>query len=148
MSYDARLEIHDHITKVRRHLLNIAEELLERAHTHDASKFRPPEVEEYLDYEPVVETIPYGTPDNLAARVALRTPGETHHYKVSRHHPEHFQDGILGMTLVDLAEMLCDWKAASDTSGFGLVASIEANQERFGYGDELKRVLLNTAETL
>ena len=31
----------------------------------------------------------------------------------NRHHPEYYEDGIAGMTLVDLEEMLSDWEAAS-----------------------------------
>ena len=49
------------------------------------------------------------------------------------------------MNLVQLLEMLCDWKAASMRHDNGDIrASIEINQNRFGYSDELKRILLNT----
>jgi hypothetical protein len=53
--------------------------------------------------------------------------------------------GISGMTLLDLTEMLCDWKAATLRHNDGDIRkSIEINQKRFGYSDELKRILLNT----
>jgi len=41
-------------------------------------------------------------------------PAIEHHYKNNRHHPEHFNNGIDEMNLVDLIELLCDWKAASE----------------------------------
>lgn len=160
MKYDARLEIYEHNTEVRGTMLRIAHELIQRAHEHDASKLQSPEVEEYLEYEPVIEVLPYGSEEQEAARERSRIESisTAHHYEVCRHHPQHFPNGIHDMNLVDLIEMLCDWKAASEFTGwgpyagtitpFGLKPSIEKNAERFGYGDELKRILLNTAEIM
>jgi hypothetical protein len=62
------------------------------------------------------------------------------------HHPEHYSNGIQGMSLLDVIEMLCDWKAATMRHADGdLSKSIEINQKRFGYSDELKSILINTA---
>lgn len=53
--------------------------------------------------------------------------------------------GIRGMSLLDLIEMLCDWKAATLRHNDGDIRkSIEINQKRFGYSDELKAIFLNT----
>lgn len=50
------------------------------------------------------------------------------------------------MNLVDLIEMLCDWKAATLRHDDGdLIKSLKHNQERFGFGDEIGQLLLNTA---
>lgn len=158
MIYDARIEIYEHIAKVRGLLLRVVADLLERAQEHDASKFTPPEIEEYFEYTPTLETLEYGSAEERQARATIEDLGAKRHYELNRHHPEHFEDGIHGMNLVDLIEVLCDWKVASEFTGYGpyentitpagLEASIEKNAERFGYGDELKRILLNTAETL
>jgi hypothetical protein len=41
--------------------------------------------------------------------------GLKHHYAHNRHHPEFFgEDGVDGMSLVDVIEMLADWKAATE----------------------------------
>jgi len=70
-----------------------------------------------------------------------------HHYDFNRHHPEHFVNGIKDMTLIDLCEMLSDWKAASLRHNDGDInKSIEINQSRFGYSDELKQIFLNTID--
>ncbi len=62
---------------------------------------------------------------------------------------DHRRSLIRGMSLLDLVEMLCDWKAASERHADGnLARSIELNQERFGYGDELRGILENTAREL
>jgi len=72
-----------------------------------------------------------------------------HHYASNRHHPEPFADGIGGMNLIDLTEMVCDWLAATQRHADGDIRrSIEVNQERFGYGDEVKRLLHNTVDAL
>ena len=70
-----------------------------------------------------------------------------HHYANYRHHPEHFEKGINDMTLIDIVEMLCDWQAASARQLNGnLLKSIEVNAERFGYGEQLKQIFINTAK--
>lgn len=53
------------------------------------------------------------------------------------------------MSKIDLLEMLCDWKAATLRHNDGDIRkSVEINQERFGYSDELKQILLNTLDLL
>ncbi len=72
-----------------------------------------------------------------------------HHYSVNSHHPEHFSDGTRGMNLLDVLEMLADWDAAATRHTDGdLATSIEINAERFGYGQEFKALLTNTAADL
>ena len=74
-------------------------------------------------------------------------PALDHHYARNRHHPEHWPtNGIRDMSLVDLIEMFCDWKAATERHADGsLLKSIETNKKRFGYGDELEHIFLRTA---
>jgi len=70
-------------------------------------------------------------------------------FQLCRHcqHPDLRETGnISGMNLIDLIEMLCDWKAAGLRHDDGdLMKSIEINQERFGYSDELAHIFRNTA---
>jgi len=75
--------------------------------------------------------------------------GLAHHYAHNRHHPEHFPDGINGMTLMDLVEMLADWKAATERHDDGSLArSLGIQQDRFGITHQLAQILTNTAEHL
>ena len=56
---------------------------------------------------------------------------------------------VRGMSLFDILEMLCDWDAATRRHQDGsILRSIEINQRRFGYSDELKQILLNTVAEL
>ena len=57
--------------------------------------------------------------------------------------------GIYGMSLLDILEMLIDWKSATLRHEDGnILKSIEINQKRFGYSNELKTILLNTVKEL
>ena len=76
-------------------------------------------------------------------------PALDRHYFNNRHHPEHFDNGIQGMNLIDILEMICDWKASSERHENGdIYKSIEINQKRFGYSDDLKSILKNTVDFL
>jgi hypothetical protein len=53
------------------------------------------------------------------------------------------------MSLLDLLEMLCDWKAASERHADGDIArSLRINRERFGIDGQLAAILENTAVEL
>lgn len=53
------------------------------------------------------------------------------------------------MDLLDLIEMLCDWKAASERHNDGNIRkSIEHNGVRFNMSSQLIRICENTAKNL
>jgi hypothetical protein len=53
------------------------------------------------------------------------------------------------MTLLDLIEMLVDWKAASERHNTGNInKSIEVNGERFQMSPQLIKIFENTAKEL
>lgn len=57
--------------------------------------------------------------------------------------------GLEGMTLIDLIEMFCDWKAASERHATGdVLKSVEINVKRFNIGYQLRQILINTAKEL
>lgn len=57
--------------------------------------------------------------------------------------------GVNGMTLLDLVEMFCDWKAATERHKDGsLKRSIEINRERFNLSPQLAAILENTRKEL
>lgn len=144
-AYDSRPDTHGHIAEVRWRLLNVAVQIIRRAHEHDASKLVEPELSVFNEFTPKLRDSTYGSPEY---KQFLEGMGEglKHHYKANDHHPEHFTNGIRGMDLVQLIEMLADWKAATLRHADGdLARSIEQNAERFGYGDEIKRLLWLTA---
>lgn len=146
--YDSRPDTYEHIGQVRRRLLVVVNDLLSRADVHDASKLVEPELAIFDEFTPKLRDSPFGTP-GYDANLKAMGAGLAHHYAANRHHPEHFPDGIHGMSLLDLIEMLADWAAAVQRHPDGdLAFSIEMNQERFGYGAEIKALLLNTARDM
>lgn len=147
-NYDSRPETYHHIGVVRELLGQVIKELVDRAQNHDASKLEDPELATFDEYTAKLKTSTYGS-EEYKGFLAGMGEGLQHHYAHNRHHPEHHDDGIIGMNLVDLVEMLCDWKAATQRHDDGDIRrSLEIQQERFGYSDELKSILLNTVEWL
>ena len=112
---------------------------------HDDSKWS---AEEWPDYEktiPKFAGVKYGTEEYKDVVSEMRDAVD-HHKHVNRHHPEFHPSGVEGMTLMDLLEMLCDWKAAGErTNEGGLLKSLEYNRKRFGIGSQLYQVLYLTA---
>ncbi|MGB3545543.1 MAG: DUF5662 family protein, partial [Saprospiraceae bacterium] len=72
-----------------------------------------------------------------------------HHYENNRHHPEFFKEGYLGMTFIDMIEMICDWLASVKKHDDGdIYKSLEINQKRFGYSDTLYNIFKNTVQSI
>lgn len=123
------------------------QDLFQRASVHDNSKFSPEEFEAYDAAFPNLQKYTYGTSE-FKAELAKIKPAIEHHYAVNDHHPEYFHDGIDQMNLVQLIEMTCDWKAASDRSQADIYKGLEINQKRFGIDDQLLTIIRNTVDSL
>lgn len=145
---DASFKTLRHMEAVRNYINLCIRELLSRGELHDQSKLQSPEAEMFDEWTERLRGSTYNSPEYLEFRKQLK-PVLDHHYAHNRHHPEHFKDGIKDMTLIDLVEMLMDWKASSMRHNDGnILKSIAINQERFEYSDELRRILENTAKWL
>ncbi len=141
---DSRPATWEHIAMVQALLIEAIGQLHGRMVTHDQSKLRDPERATFDKFTPRLRGTTYGSEEYQACLDAMR-PALEHHYAHNRHHPEHFAHGIEGMTLIDLVEMLADWKAASMRHDDGCVLeSLKKNQKRFGIGDQLLQILENT----
>jgi hypothetical protein len=148
MHYDSTADTDRHIAAVRTYLRLVIDNLERRSQSHDASKKESPEKEVFDEFTPKLSATTYGSDEYMAFLSAMK-PALDHHYSVNSHHPEHYANGIEGMNLLDLVEMFCDWKAATLRHNDGdLKSSIKVNQKRFGYSDELRQILLNTANEL
>lgn len=148
--YDSLKDTYEHITKVRKYGTKVLLDWIYRLDVHDQSKTEEPEKSMYDEFTPTLKTLEYGTEEYNQTKVKM---GEAlqHHYEVNRHHPEYYEDSLDGMSLLDMLEMLTDWKAASERmkSGTGdLKKSIEINAEYFHMDEKIKLLLLNTASYL
>jgi len=145
MSYDSKPETKKHIRQVRKLLGKIVYNVKRRADLHDSSKLASPEVEMYDEFTPKLRALTYGS-DEYKQCLQVMGSALQHHYQCNSHHPEHFRDGIDGMSLLDLIEMLADWAAAVQRHDDGnLTTSISINKKRFGMSGQLAKIFVNTA---
>lgn len=134
-----------HIRRVGELLVEQANDLCKRAVAHDASKWSPEEWPAFESATPKLASLTYGS-DEYKASLREIKPAVTHHQASNSHHPEFYANGVDGMTLADLMEMLCDWKAAGERHGNGSMAgSLAHNKDRFNIGPQLLSILSNTA---
>lgn len=137
-----------HIETVRNYLAMVIQEFLERSVKHDQSKLQTPEVEIFEIYTPKLRDCTYGSDEYKGYMKEMKVAID-HHNKNNSHHPEHYEDGINGMNLFDLIEMLCDWKSAGLRHNDGdIYKSLEINKKRFGVDDQLFKVLKNTVDLM
>lgn len=137
-----------HIERVRNLLNKCVSELLHRGERHDQTKLESPEVELFTEFTPKLAGSTYGSPEYEGFRKAMG-PALEHHYANNSHHPEHWKNGIDDMSLLDIVEMLCDWKAASERHNNGNIRkSITINADRFKMSPQLVRILENTADLM
>ncbi|HEX6565395.1 MAG TPA: DUF5662 family protein [Chthoniobacterales bacterium] len=149
MNYDSSLDTTAHINRVRFLLGQCAIRLLERGSRHDASKLEQPEKSTFDTVGNRLAVITYGGEEYRQSLSELKVALD-HHYLHNSHHPEHYPNGIDGMSLFDLIEMLMDWKAASERhpGGMNITRSIEISSQRFSVDQQLKQILVNTAKEI
>jgi hypothetical protein len=141
--YDSRADTLAHIHLVRDHLNTFVAEMLARGTRHDASKLTPAEKPAFDRVMPLLNGLSYGSPEYLALVRSMR-PALQHHYAHNSHHPEYYPDnGIAGMDLFDVVEMLCDWMAAARRNPQDGV-KLDYNTRVFGIEPQLASILANT----
>lgn len=144
----AKVATWEHINRVQTYLALCAEALIDRTVCHDQSKLHSPEAEVFAEFSPKLKGCTYGS-DKYKQFLKEMAVALDHHYAANSHHPEHFVDGVNGMSLLDLIEMLCDWKAASERHDDGnIMRSIELNTVRFKLDLQMVSILKNTARRL
>ena len=144
VNYEARCETLKHIKRVNELLIKFAQEILTRAIEHDSSKLEEPEASLFESVTNELKAYKYNSVEYKEGLKKLG-PALEHHYANNDHHPEFGKDGIKSMSLFSLVEMFLDWKSASERQNGGNInKSLEVNQERYNYSDELKSIFKNT----
>lgn len=137
----------DHKRRVAEYMQIVASELFQRAAVHDNSKFSPEEFELYEECFPNLQKFAFGSVE-LKAEYAKLGRALDHHFKVNRHHPEYFENGIDDMNLIDVIEMVCDWLAASHRSKTSIEKGLEVNNVKFGIDEQLAGIIAHTVAEL
>ena len=143
--YDCTADVLEHISKVQYWIYYFAHMLRGRAQIHDESKLEEPEKSMFDRWTPELKRLEFGSEEYKSA---LSSMGEAlkHHYENNRHHPEHYENGVSGMTLFDLIEMFCDWLAAAQAKKEPV--NIDYLSDRFGISPQLMGILINTLNQL
>lgn len=144
-NYDCTADVALHIADVSVLLNWIIFRLKQRIEDHDRSKLQPPEKEIFDVWTPKLREYEFGSDEYKSALKEMGI-GLEHHYAVNRHHPEHFPNGINGMSLIDVIEMVCDWVAASKAKGNKV--NLQYLAKRFSISDQLLDIIENTVQEL
>lgn len=146
--YDSTEDTRAHIARVQELVDQFAAAAMLVVREHDMSKMSDAEKPIFDEFTPKLKGSTYGS-EEYKGFLASMKPALDHHYAQNRHHPEHFPDGVDGMTLFDLIEMYCDWKAATERHANGsMEKSIQHNAGRFKIGQQLTSIFENTRQSL
>ena len=143
-SYDSYSDTMIHKNNIFDVMLPLIEALQIRMNDHDKSKLEKPEKEGYDKFIPLLRTAKYGTPEYNKIREDMMTECLSHHYEVNRHHPEHFENGLADMNIVDFFEYFCDCYASSLVSDTPFEKGVEINAKKHNLPDVMVSIFKNT----
>lgn len=145
---DSRIETTKHILRVKDLIREFRELLQQRGIDHDDSKLKEPEKSGFDGFTEKLHDVTYGSPEYKQMLSDLK-PILDHHYANNTHHPEHHPNGLDGMDLLDIVEMLMDWRASTERHDDGDIhKSLDINKNRFNMSDQLYNILKNTVKNL
>lgn len=144
--YDSTKDAQEHKTNVQRVMNELLRDINKRIENHDNSKFESPEREGYDKYIPMLKEAKYGSAEYNKIRKDMMDDCLSHHYEVNRHHPEHFENGILEFTIVDLFEYFVDTYAASLKSDTPYAEGVKINADKHKLPKELVEIFKNTVD--
>lgn len=144
--YDSTKDADAHREIIHEVMLRLINDLRNRDTNHDKSKYEDPERACYDKYIPMLKEAKYGSKEYEEIRKKMAEEGLDHHYSVNRHHPEHFENGIEGFTLVDLVEYFSDTFAASQKSDTSYADGLKINAEKHKLPPLLQQIFVNTVE--
>jgi len=139
-------DLQKHKNAVMRYMTIAIRMLADSAKKHDASKESPEEAKFYVDPVWQLNHDPKPTFGSTEYKKLTSQMGDgwKHHQQVNRHHPEHFENGVAGMTLMDLLEMVCDWCAAAERRGNDPALALDQMVKGNRISPELAQVIRNT----
>lgn len=148
VEFEVLLDVIRHVSEVRENLQEIVGDLERRGIAHDRTKFDDPEFSTFVATRPEFKKANYGTPEYEAVCKAAKV-GVDHHYKHNRHHTAHHPNGIRDMNLMDLLEMLADWKAAARRSpDLTFHGSLPRAFKKYKIDKTLQELFINTVDYL
>lgn len=140
-NYDCTNDVLEHKSKVEYWLRRFWNALEGRAKYHDNSKLNDPREKALFDHwTPELRTRTFGS-DEYKQALDEMGEGVKLHYKANRHHPEHYENGVNDMTLIDIVEMVADWMAAAERKNVHI--DLDHAAKRFGLSEQLVKIIAN-----
>lgn len=134
-----------HKFQVARFIIKTCWVLLKRALKHDVSKYSKHEAP-YFSLAPELKSFNYGSQEykDMLQNTPEFDAAIQHHYANNSHHPQFYPNGIKDMEILDVVEMLCDWKASTLKNKDGNIQKgVGLNQDRFKYDDVFQKKIIN-----
>jgi hypothetical protein len=146
---DSTRTTQDHVQKVRDNISRFVSDMIRRGEVHDMSKYEDPEkvLLDAIEYQNVNNGYaPFGSPQYIQNTQILK-PMLKHHYSINSHHPQHYPNGVMDMSLMDIVEMFCDWQAAALRNKEPEM-NISHAATMHGLDPQLERIFKNTARAM
>ena len=128
------------------YIMEFASRLIWRALVHDLSKLKADERRDFIELASIdhAKNVVYGS-DEYKAILEKHRGAIDIHYSRNSHHDKFHKDGVHDMSLYDLIEMVCDWRAAGvRNKGGSLAQSFEVNKHRYSIPSDLYKALERT----
>ena len=137
-----------HISEVQENIEDIIHDLKKRGVAHDRSKLTAIEFDTFVKTRPEFKKVNYGTAEYQAVAEKAKVAVENH-YSSNRHHTAYHKNGINDMNLLDILEMLADWKAASRRSpDLTFLGSLPRAFQKYSIPKNMQRHIMLTLEYL
>jgi hypothetical protein len=141
-AYDCTADVREHQRKVKYWMRRFWGSLQRRSEVHDNSKLNDPEEKAMFDHwTPALREATFGS-DQYKMALDGMGEGVQRHYRANRHHPEHYENGVNGMTLIDVVEMVADWMAAAEAKMTHV--DLDHAAQRFNLAPQLVDIIANT----
>ena len=112
--------------------------IMKNAFLHDLSKYSWGESKYFAKTIFDLKHSTYGTPEykEMLDRIS---PAIKHHTSINNHHPEFYKNNK-DIKIIEMIEMICDWKSATRRHANGnIFKSLEINEKRFNFdGNQMK----------
>ena len=146
--FEVLTDIIRHISEVSENLLAMKSDLEKRAIAHDRSKLEALEFDSFVRTRAQFKKANYGTKEYQECTDLIK-PAIDHHHKNNRHHTTFHKNGFADMNLLDILEMLADWKAASRRSpSLTFKDSLPRAFNKYKIPENMQRHILNTLQYL
>ena len=134
-----------HVYDFQEAINTICKALTTRAKTHDASKLKEPELTQYTEAAEKLEKFKPGSSDYLKIRDKYAIILSKHFTKNS-HHPEHFKNGFNDMSILDLVDVLVDWKLDCGDGDWNKF--VDDRRDYYGMSDQVVQIFKNSKDVL